>query len=244
VLLLFGRSAQPDHGVTQIAGELGLSKAAVHRILTSLRSRGLISLDENTRRYSLGAAALGLGRAYIDRQDIRAIAAPELAWLSQESQETATLSIRTGDTRTYIDQVVPNREIRMEVTLGVPYPLHAGSSSKAFLAFLSDEEIDSYCARNTLRALTERTITGVRQLRRDLATARQRGYTASLGERQTGAASVAAPILNHADQPVAVISVSGPLERFKPEAEHCAELLLLATGRVSARIGHRATDSH
>lgn len=238
VLLLFGRSARPDHGVTEIAGELGLSKAAVHRILTSLRSRGLISLDENTRRYSLGAAALGLGRAYLERQDIRTLAAPELAWLSRESQETATLSIRAGDTRSYIDQVVPDQEIRMEVTFGVPYPLHAGSSSKAFLAFLTDEEIESYCRRNTLPALTNQTITDVRQLRRDLAAARKRGYTSSLGEREAGAASVAAPVLDDAGRPIAAVSVAGPLERFKPKAARCAELLLQATARLSERMGY------
>lgn len=243
VLLFFGRSVQSDHGVTEIAGELGLSKAAVHRILTSLRSRGLISLDENTRRYSLGAAALGIGRAYLERQDIRTIAAPELAWLSRESQETATLSIRTGDSRTYIDQVVPDREIRMEVTLGRPYPLHAGSSSKAFLAFLPKEEINSYCERNALKAFTGQTITDVDQFRRDLAAARKRGYTASLGERQAGAASVAAPVFNYADRPIAVVSVSGPLERFKPEAARCAEWLLQATARLSARMGHKTASA-
>ncbi|MFI2664226.1 IclR family transcriptional regulator [Micromonospora carbonacea] len=238
VLLLIGHSAQPDHGVTEIAGELGLSKAAVHRILTSLRSRGLITLDENTRRYSLGAAALGLGRAYLERQDIRTIAAPELAWLSRESQETATLSIRAGDTRSYIDQVVPEQEIKMEVTLGDRYPLHAGSSSKAFLAFLSEEEIDSYCQRNSLPVFTEQTITDPRRLRDDLASARERGYTSSLGERQASAASVAAPVLNDAGRPVAVVSVCGPLERFKPKAARCAELLLQATARLSERMGH------
>lgn len=242
VLLLFGRAAKSDRGVTEIAAELGISKAAVHRILTSLRSRGLISLDETTRRYSLGAAALGLGRAYIERHDIRTVARPELSWLSRESQETATLSVRNGDTRTYIDQVVPDREIRMEVALGVPYPLHAGGSSKAFLAFLPDEEIGRYLARNALQPLTDHTITDVRKLRSDLEAARKRGYTSSAGERQTDAASVAAPVLNHANQPIAVLSVSGPQERFKREAARCSELLLQSTARLSALMGFQSAS--
>ncbi len=50
------------------------------------------------------------------------MASPELAWLSAESRETATLSIRNGDSRMYVDQVVPDREVRMEVAIGVPYP--------------------------------------------------------------------------------------------------------------------------
>lgn len=242
VLLLFGRSTKSDHGVTEIAVELDLSKAAVHRILTSLRNRGLVELDERSRRYSLGAAALGLGRAYLDRQDIRTIAGPELTWLSRESQETATLSIRTGDTRMYLDQVVPDQEIRMEVSLGVTYPLYAGSSSKAFLAFLPEPEIDAYLARNGLTALTGETIIDERKLRRDLDATRRRGYATSLGERQVGAGSVAAPVRDHLGFPVAVLSVCGPVERFKPEVERCAQLLLQATARISARLGYVRPD--
>lgn len=238
VLLLFGSMAEPDLGVTEIAVKLGLSKAAVHRILTSLRSRDLIRIDESTRRYSLGPAALGLGRAYLDRLDIRTLAAPELAWLSAQSKETATLSTRNGDSRMYVDQVVPARELRMEVALGLPYPLHAGGSSKVFLAFLTPEESESYLKRNRLTAMTEHTITEPARLRKELAAIRKRGYATSVGERQAGAASVAAPVLDHDHRPVAVVSISGPAERFKSEIEVCTELLLAATARLSARMGH------
>ncbi len=240
VLLLFGRSNRADLGVTEISGELGLSKAAVHRILTSLRSRDLIAVDSVSRRYSLGPAALGLGRAYLARIDVRSMASPELAWLSGKSKETATLSIRNGDARMYVDQVVPDREVRMEVTVGLPYPLHAGASSKAFLAFLSDDEIDSYITRNQLAAMTDQTITDDERLRRDLAAIRKRGYATSAGERMAGAASVAAPVLDHDDRPIAVISVSGPVERFKAEMTDCTALLLEATRRLSTRMGHVA----
>jgi DNA-binding IclR family transcriptional regulator len=240
VLLLFGRQARPDLGVTEISGQLGLSKAAVHRILTSLKSRDLVTVDAQTRRYSLGPASLGLGRAYLARIDLRSMASPELAWLSAESRETATLSIRNGDARMYVDQVVPDREVRMEVAIGVPYPLHAGSSSKAFLAFLTPGEIDAYLDRHALEPVTEQTITDRRALLAELAKVRQRGYAVSMGERQAGAASVAAPILDQDGRPAAVISVSGPLERFRDEVHDCGELLLQATARLSARMGHAA----
>ncbi len=240
VLLLFGRSTRPDLGVTEIAGELGLSKAGVHRILTSLRSRDLISVDPVSHRYSLGPAAVGLGRAYLAKIDVRSMASPELAWLSRKSKETATLSIRNGDARMCVDQVVPDREVRMEAVVGRPYPLHAGAPSKAFLAFLSDDEIDSYLQRNQLAALTDQTITDDELLRRDLAAIRKRGYSTSAGERMTGAASVAAPVLDHDGRPIAVISVTGPGERFKAEMADCTALLLEAAGRLSTRMGHVA----
>jgi DNA-binding IclR family transcriptional regulator len=236
VLVLFGKVAEPDLGVTEIANELALSKAAVHRILTSLRSRALVELDEETRRYRLGPAALALGLTYLDRVDVRGLARPELVALSAATDETATLSLRTGNTRMYVDEVVPNREVRMSVTLGVPYPLHAGGSSKAFLAFLGEDEIERYLAR-PLQALTERTVVDPEALRAELRHIREVGYAMSLGERKPGAASVAAPVFDHHGEPAAVVSVCGPLERFREEADACAELLLQSTARLSVRLG-------
>ncbi|MFF0493689.1 IclR family transcriptional regulator [Nocardia sp. NPDC004068] len=238
VLLLFGRSGRPDLGVTEIATELDITKAAVHRILTALRSRDLIVLEPTTRRYALGHAAIALGRAYLARTDLRVMAAPELRRLSAVTGETATLSIRRGDTRMYADQVVPDQELRMEVALGQPYPLYAGSSSKAILAFLRKEEIDEYLSRHELTPLTDATITKVRRLRAELKEITERGYAISLGERQIGAASIAAPILDHDGCVVAAISVCGPLPRFEPRLREYVPILLKAAGALSAQLGY------
>ncbi|MFI7052133.1 IclR family transcriptional regulator [Streptosporangium canum] len=238
VLVLFADPGALTLGVTEIAERLGLSKAAVHRILASLRLRGLVELDEETRRYSLGLTTMRLGLAYLDRLDIRRLAAPELARLSRTLSETATLSVRTGFSRVYVDQATPDREVIMSVTLGVPYPLHAGASSKAFLAFLPGEEIDAYFRAVPLTPLTERTPVREDVLREDLAAIRRRGYAQSSAERQPGSASVAAPVLDHRGRPAGVISVCGPLERFRGEAQECAEALLEATDRLSALMGH------
>ncbi|MEU8249669.1 IclR family transcriptional regulator [Nonomuraea sp. NPDC048916] len=238
VFVLFADPDARTLGVTEIAEKLEMSKAAVHRILASLRLRGLIDLDEETRRYSLGLTAMRLGLAYLDRLDVRRLAAPELVALSRTLSETATLSIRTGSSRVYVDQVTPSREVIMSVTLGVSYPLHAGASSKAFLAFLSEEEVDAYFRTVPLNRLTERTLVHEDVLRKDLAAIRRRGYAKSTAERQPGSASVAAPIFDHHGAPVAVLSVCGPQERFRGEEKQCAEALLEATGRLSARMGH------
>jgi len=240
VLVYFSEADQPTFGITEIADALGLSKAAVHRILASLRTRGLVEIDELTRRYFLGVGAMKLGLAYLDRIDLRRIAHPELVALSERTAETATLSVRSGWTRFYVDQVTPRREVIMSVRLGTPYPLHAGGSSKAFLAFLNDDEIDAYLAQPELERLTPDTVTDRNKLRREITLIRRRKYAQSYAERQAGAASVAAPVLDHRGRPQGVVSVCGPVERFRGEAEASVEALLDVTQRLSARLGHEA----
>ncbi|GII67223.1 IclR family transcriptional regulator [Sphaerisporangium krabiense] len=237
VLVHFAETPAPTLGVTEIAEALGMSKAAVHRILASLRVGGLIELDLASRRYSLGVGAMRLGLAYLDRLDVRRIAGPELVALSQRTDETATLSIRTGWTRIYADQVTPAREVIMTVSLGVPYPLHAGGSSKAFLAFLPDDEIEAYLTRRPFQPFTGETVVDAPKLRDELTAIRERGWARSFGERVPGAASVAAPVFDHQRRPVAVIGLCGPQERFRDAVEACAEVLLESTVRLSGQMG-------
>jgi len=235
VLFLFAGD-RSTLGVTEIAAELSISKAVVHRILTSLKDRGLVASDATTRKYSLGPAVLELAARYREQLDVRPLALDAMERLTAATNETATMSIRSGWQRIYVEQVTPPLEVKMTVKLGVSHPLHAGSSSKAFLAFLSDAEQQAFFDSGALAAVTGATVTSVTKLRKELARIRAQGYAVSLGERQEGAASVAAPILD-GDEPVAVISVCGPLERFRPKVDEAAELVLAETRAISRLLG-------
>jgi DNA-binding IclR family transcriptional regulator len=239
VLRMFVDTPGPSLGITEIANGLGLSKAVVHRVVTSLREADFLEADAESRRYRLGPGSLALGLAYLDRVDVRALARPDLEDLSAATHETATLSVRHGHQRVYVDQVTPQTEIRMSVAIGKPYPLHAGSSSKAFLAFLSEEERAEYFASGPLEPLTGATIVDLAALEKDLHEIRERGYARSEGERQAGASSVAAPVFNHEGRPVAVVSVCGPSERFRRRATDAADHLLGVTRSLSRRLGAR-----
>lgn len=238
VLLLFSQSTAPTLGVSEISRELGLSKAVVHRILTTLCSRQLVAIDDNSRRYVLGPASLSLGRAFLDRVDVRQLAREPMRRLCALTHETATLSIRVRNTRIYLDQVTPPRDVKMEVLVGEAFPLHAGSSSKVFLAFMTDEQRSAYFESGPLQALTDHTVVDVSHLQDELRIIRERGYAVSFGERQTGAASVAAPVLDHSGAPAAVISICGPVERIRRRIDELSRPLLIETADLSARLGY------
>ena len=240
VLTLFVRTESPTLGVTEIADTLGVSKAVVHRQLAAFRSRGFVELEPVTHRYRLGPEILFLGLSYLDQLDVRSLGHETLTQLVAATDETATMSVRVGWSRVYVDQVTPQREVKMFVQLGRAFPLHAGASSKAMLAFLPQAEREEYLLGHHLNPLTARTITDPDRLRKELQVIADQGFAVSFGERDASAGSVAAPVLGHDGVLAGVISVSGPLERFSAEIDKASTQLLAAAQRLSQRLGYRA----
>jgi IclR family acetate operon transcriptional repressor len=243
VLTLFASSESRTLGVTEISQSLGLSKAVVHRILTAFRANGFLELEPTTHRYLPGPQILALGLIFLNRIDAQGIIREEMAKLSAQTNETATFSVRAGWQRVYVDQVTPDRDIKMVIQVGRMYPLHTGASSRALLAALPEAEQEKYIAEHELTGLAVNSITDARRLRETLAEVRERGYAVSIRERDDGAASVAAPIYGHANRLIGVISVSGPAERFQSEIGSAAEALCAAVERIGVRLGRRVPGS-
>lgn len=238
VLVLFA-SGSSTLGVSAVARELGLSKAVVHRILRTLADRMLITVDPDSRGYRLGPAAAALGARALRDSTLRAAGRPVIAELQRATGETTTLSEVVPGGRVYLDQVPSTREIKMTVELGTRFPLHAGSSGKAILAFLPAERQEELLSGELAR-LTARTITDADRLRAELAQTRISGVAHSRGERQPDAGSLAAPVFDVDGVAVGSISVCGPVFRFDDEVRaQFAPALIAAADQVSRALGWR-----
>jgi IclR family acetate operon transcriptional repressor len=236
VLLMFA-SGPNALGVSEISRELRLSKAVVHRILQSLASRSLVRADPGTREYRLGPGAIALGARALRDFDLRSAARPTLRRLRDLTGETTTLSALLRDARLYLDQYESAQEIKMTVPLGRPFPLHAGASSRAMLAFLPEETVEQVIAAG-LQRLTPATIFDPDELRRRLAATRASGCATSRGERQDGAGSVAAPVFGVDGEVVGAISVCGPVSRFDRETvDRYLPMVRSAAAEISSALG-------
>lgn len=227
----------PGHlGVSAIAAELGMSKAVVHRILQSLADRHLVTAAPGGT-YGLGPAAAALGARALRDLDLRQVAMPVLRRLQATTGETTTISALVGSARVYLDQVVSLQHIRMEVELGRPFPLHAGSSSKAILA-VAPPDLRRHVLERELARLTERTIVDPDRLAAELEEIARDGLAISRGERQEGAGSIAAPVFGLDGAVVGSISVCGPITRFDDEAiARFAPLVTAAATDISQAMG-------
>jgi DNA-binding IclR family transcriptional regulator len=224
-------------GVSEVARDVGVSKAVVHRIFQSLVSRRFLQVDPLSRAYRLGPSAAALGARALRDLDMRRAAQPILESLRDQTGETTTLTELVGDSRVYLDQFESRQSIRMTVELGRPHALHAGGSGKSILAFLPPHRQEELIEQG-LAQVTPATITDPADLRAELSEVAKSGFAVSLGERQHDAGSVASPIFGPDGQVIGSISVCGPVGRFDDAtvAAH-AKLVLAAAGDVSRRMG-------
>lgn len=228
-------AAERDFGVTELAGQLGLAKSVIHRLVTALADAEYLAHDPVSRRYRLGPKAIRLGLVALSQAQLPQRARPILRALAAETGETATLSILDGDHRVYIDQVESTQPVRQTVQLGQHAPLYLGASGKAILAFLPADRRERIVREAVRQGAT--SIGGApleeQRLLRELEAARAQGFAVSESERILGAASAAAPVFDCYGQVIGSISVASvtvrhdraDLLRFGPIVRRYAERL-------------------
>lgn len=225
---LLERVAASPEGVRnlELAREVGLDKSTSHRLLSTLERRGLLERDPHTRQYMLGSRLIEFATGAAINSTLAARSGLyELVALTGES---AAFSLLVGTTYVCVDAVHAPHELRFALDLGKPYPLNAGATGKAILAF--NRKAARRLLREELPGYALNTITAPRELVAQLTQVRKRGYALSDGERVAGGCSIAAPVVasdGSAFGAVAVSSVGSrlgvdALARFAPEVRKLA----------------------
>lgn len=170
-------------------------------------------------RFLLGAKFGQLGSRSVD--PLLEAAPPVLAWLRDESGESAQLYRREGRDRVCVAVAERSTGLRTTVPVGAHLPLTAGSGAQVLCAWDSPSALDDILPR---AAFSERL----------LAEVRRRGWAQSVGEREAGVASVSAPVRGADSTVLAAISLSGPIERLgRNPGQRFAPLLQSAARRLS-----------
>jgi DNA-binding IclR family transcriptional regulator len=235
VLMSFTDATTPL-GVSQIARSCDLSKAVVHRILQSLVASGLVDYLPDTRRYSLGLAAIALGQTAAAGSRLYAAGMPAISHLANQTGETTTLTARRGHGRHYIGLVESINPIRITVRMKDDVPLWSGASGISILAFMDPVDID-YVLSQERHAYTEATVIDEAMLRDRLAETRERGWAHTAGERVRMSSSVAAPVFDRDGSPAGSLSVAYLVDRLGDTQHHdLAQLVLAAARNATARM--------
>jgi len=234
-MTLLGDVAESRSGgapVAVLADSCGLNRATAWRLLATLEAYGYVYSDPITHHYTLGLSVPKLAAASTT-VGITWQAHAVLNRLSEKTGETADLAVSQGLALTYVAEVTPPAVLQANWK-GRTVPLHATSTGKSLLAWLSDAEQDALLTESLPR-FTEATITDPDQLRAELARTKERGYAVCAGELEETLFGVSAPVLDRRGRAFAVVSVWGPRSRVPASRfPELGELTIAAAAELAA----------
>ncbi|MDK2958795.1 MAG: hypothetical protein PWP47_839 [Synergistaceae bacterium] len=226
-------------GITEIADAVGLSKATVHRILSTLREYSVV-LKDDSGRYQMGPSVLFWADAYRHRAGLAEISRPWLRRLWEESHETVHLFIYEGGEAYYLDKLDSPHPVGMRSRIGAKRDLYSTSGGRAILAALPEAEVDAYLDRTELLPRTENTVTDKEEIKALLAAGRKRGFCEEVEENEEGIRCVGAAILDLRGCPVGAVSISAPAYRFSDSQSLAFGAKIRETAlAISRELGYR-----
>ena len=200
-----------------IATALGIPRSTAYHLLSTLAEHGFVVNGD--RRWALGPAAHDLGTGYVRQQPLT----------------LAGRSIVTGlvDSVVYvIEERAPGRP-SLITDVGVRLPAHLTASGRSMLAAMSREQILAvYPDDAALSVRGEHTMTR-KELIEELRLTRGRGYATEFGEITAGLSSVAVPILDRVEWPIASLALTFAGE---PPVDELVNALKTAAAELSRRL--------
>jgi IclR family transcriptional regulator, acetate operon repressor len=222
-----------------LAERLDLPKSATHRMLAALMKRGYVHQDGVTQAYALSLRLALLAFRYLDARQLPDAAQTVLDRLARETGEYCRLAVVEGEGLVWIAHAQgATQGLRYDPDMGQEVVLHATATGKAWLASLPEEEaLRIVCARGFRRPAHagKRLVSGVAELRQQLAETRRRGYGLAVEEGEAGivALAMAFRAWDAPRAPVAgTLSVAGPVLRIRKERYD----------QISAALAHATRD--
>jgi IclR family KDG regulon transcriptional repressor len=189
--------------LTDIAKRIHLSMSTTSRIIGTLEKRSYLARSSENQRYTLGSKAAQMGALGFSSVDLRKVALPFMRELNRIYNEGVSLYAVQGEERICIERIESTLPLRRVINIGDRHLLTRGAAGRVLLAYLPKEKREELLRKDPFT-----TEEALEELRRG-------GYTVSLGEREEGVTSIAAPILNARHEVVAALAMSGPSVRFE-----------------------------
>ena len=206
-------------GLAELCSRTGLPRATAHRLAVGLEVHRMLRRGSDGR-WRPGTALTDMAGGAVD--PLLDAASTVLPKLREVTGESVQLYRRDGMQRLCVASAEPPSGLRDTVPVGSSLPMTAGSAAKVLAAWADSA---------TQRAVLMEAVFG----ERTLMEIRRRGWAQSVAERESGVASVSAPVRDSSNTVVAAISVSGPIDRMgrRPGSRWAADLVAAADGLQS-----------
>lgn len=239
IALLELLAANDDLSLQQLAGQLGVSKTTVYRLLVTLEHRGLVEQSPATGKYQLGLKTFEVGSRYLSRIGLGTAIQPVLEDLRRQSHETINVAILRDGQVIYVNKLESEQTLRADLYVGRRVFAHCTALGKVLLAWLDPADLDAVIALHGLPQLTPQTIDSRDRFDRELAEVRDLGYALDDEEHIVGILCIAAPIRDYSGRVVAAVSIAGPSARIsRAQLVEMRDMVIPAGKRISTLLGH------
>ncbi|WEH39198.1 IclR family transcriptional regulator [Streptomyces sp. AM 2-1-1] len=200
--------------VSQVAERLGVARSTAHRLLAMLVYRDFAVRDEN-RGYRAGPVLELAAHSQSRVSLLRAAALPHLRRLVDLLDETANLTVRTGDTARFIASAESGQALRVGSREGMVFPAHRTTAGLLLLSGLDDGELAEVYSPERYRDRPADRPDLVR-LRAELDLIGRNGFAVNQERSERGLVAVGVPVRDQGGTAVAGLSVSMPSVRYDP----------------------------
>jgi IclR family transcriptional regulator, KDG regulon repressor len=224
----------------EITQASGYKKTTCFRLLKTLRILGIVEFLPATKKYQYGPRLTAIGLTALKNMNLRNAALPILQKLRDETGETVNLTILNGVEILYVERVMSDYLVNVNVNIGDRLPVHCASMGKVILAFLPEKRLDQILSSIAFVKKTDRTIVSRSALTDELIQIRSQGFAINDEELEKGLRAVAAPIFNYSGEAFAATNIAWTTARH-PDRQTFSEYagkIMPAAERISRLMGY------
>jgi IclR family transcriptional regulator, KDG regulon repressor len=225
-------------GLADLSKRVGLHNSTTFHLAKTMVSLGYIRQEQETKRYRIGRPLFALAASALDEIEMASVAAPVLDDLSVRTGESSHFAVRMGDTVMVIARTSGPGAFQLTDRVGVVRPAHCTALGKVILASLRPDQLERFLERVELTPSTDKSITSIPMLLREIEEIRRTGIAFDDGEFNIELRCVAVPVKDFTGKIVGALGISGPIWRLSNQAlQSRAKIVRAAADRLSGEFG-------
>jgi IclR family transcriptional regulator, KDG regulon repressor len=225
-------------GLADLSKRVGLHNSTTFHLVKTMVSLGYIRQEKESKRYRVGRPLFALAASSLDEIEMVSVATPVLEDLARETGESSHFAVRMGDAVVVIARTGGPGAFQLTDRVGVVRPAHCTALGKVILASLRDDQLRRFLERVELAPSTDKSITEIPVLLREIDEVRRSGIAFDDGEFNLEVRCVAVPVTDFTGQTVGALGISGPIWRLSLQAlQSRAKIVQAAADRLSAEFG-------
>ena len=232
--------ADDDHGMTMtdISQRAKLPLSTTHRLLTTLQHERYVRFDGEQSLWKMGVQAFIIGNAFVRSREIIATSRPFMMALMEKSGETTNLAVADQGECIYLAQVECRQMMRVQAKPGSRVPIHSSAVGKAIMAAMPEDKGRKFIQMREFERATDKTVIDQAKLFREIEEVRASGYARDDEEHCVGLRCVASVIYDEFGNPMAAVSLSGPMARVGDERFPVLGAMVMETAaEITAAMG-------